>query len=123
MKLLDRIIKYFDTLHDFKSPAASHLIEQNAPITQPPKYKILMKEFSVFLNGERVDITINNGTITLNTKLNIVINTPVLAVKTESGVHLNPDTLNIEDLKRTFNENREYYDYTMNCVNCEEPVK
>jgi hypothetical protein len=57
-----------------------------------------------------IHISINNDTIEIQTPLNIVINSELFAVKTSHGIHLNPPTLHVEEMTRTFLEQQNVID-------------
>lgn len=113
MKLSERIMSYFAKLekHPIKmTKLQTRIIDNNHMELITEKGDIVPIEFSI-----------NNNTITISTPMMIVINAGMYAVKTEYGIHLNPDTTNVDELKWKYNSSQK--NIIDHCEDCEKPVR
>lgn len=128
MGILENLEKYFDKLTEYA--VNHHPVMDSSPvpvsskkILYEPKFTLPENKFTVILNGEKIEVLINNGTIYVNTTLNIVINSNLVSLSGNNGVHLNPPSPDVNEMKRTYEISKMMEPEVGECTNCEEPVK
>lgn len=83
------------------------------------------KKINLTIGDEKIQasISINNNSIVIDSPMNIVIKSNLFAVKTDFGVHLNPSSLNCDEMKRVFMNHQDVIEHHVEPISNKLPYK